>query len=218
MTLGDRIRELRKNKGLTQTQLGKMIGVQCAAIKKYEYNEVNLPVSKLEKIADIFDVSTDYLLGKSDWRNEKERQAKFSEWDAKYNPGGNLAKETASFEKTLKLFVMPASAGTGEWLGEGSEYEYTYFDDTPSNADFAIRVRGDSMEPMYSDNDIVFVKANSMVEPGQIGIFCINGEGYLKQLQGNRLISLNPKYAPVQINDSDSFFCAGRVIGKTRQL
>jgi phage repressor protein C with HTH and peptisase S24 domain len=71
------------------------------------------------------------------------------------------------------------------------------------------------MEPMYSDGDIVFVKANVMVESGQVGVFVVNDEGYLKMLQGNKLISLNKDYKPIVIEEWDSFFCSGRVVGKT---
>lgn len=60
------------------------------------------------------------------------------------------------------------------------------------------------------------MKQNVMVESGQIGVFVLNGEGYLKMLQGNKLVSLNSDYDPVVIKEWDSFYPVGRVIGKTK--
>ena len=91
------------------------------------------------------------------------------------------------------------------------------FEDAPKDADFALRVRGDSMSPNYNDDDIVFVKKCVLVESGQVGVFYLNGEGYMKQLQGNRLMSLNVEYGTVTVNEHDSFYVAGRVVGKTKE-
>ena len=64
MTTGDRIREARKKKGLSQEELGALIGVQKAAIHKYENNIViNLKRDMIEKLAEALDVSPVYLLG-----------------------------------------------------------------------------------------------------------------------------------------------------------
>ena len=58
----NRIKELRQKRGLTQTRLGEIIGVQQSAIRKYEYAEIDTPLSKLLALADYFNVSVDYLL------------------------------------------------------------------------------------------------------------------------------------------------------------
>lgn len=217
--MGERIKALRQERGITQEQLGKIIGVQKSAVTKYEKGEIiSPPTSTLTTLANYFNVSIDYLLNKTEYRNETERRSKIAEWDEKYNKDGQLTRETTAFEKILTkipMFSNVVSAGYGTWLGEGYEYEFEYLENVPSGTDFALRVRGDSMEPMYSNGDIVFVKANVIVESGQIGVFCLNDEGYLKMLQGNKLVSLNPKYKPITVNEFDTFYCAGRVIGKT---
>lgn len=114
----------------------------------------------------------------------------------------------------FKLYENPVSAGLGTWLDEGTEYNYIEIEHTEIDADFALKVRGDSMSPMYNDGDIVFVKSLKLIEPGQIGVFLINGEGYLKQWQGNRLLSLNPQYEPITINENDEFMAVGKVVDK----
>lgn len=75
MGLGSRIRELRKDKKMTQEQLGEILNVSKASISGYE-NETREPDSKsLVKIAEYFNVSLDYLLNKNQtpkWANDKD--------------------------------------------------------------------------------------------------------------------------------------------------
>ena len=78
-------------------------------------------------------------------------------------------------------------------------------------ADFGIRVSGDSMEPRYHDGDILMVQKTETLELGEIGVVIMNGEGYVKQIGPGQLISLNPKYGPIPLNES--VFITGRVIG-----
>ena len=63
-----RIKELRKEKGLTQVQMAEFIGCKYRHYQKIEYGEINIPSMMLERLADYFNVSTDYLLGRSDDR------------------------------------------------------------------------------------------------------------------------------------------------------
>ena len=61
---GQRIKELRTLAGLSQEELGGRVGVQRAAINKYEKGTVeNIPIKTIEKIANVFDVSPTYIVG-----------------------------------------------------------------------------------------------------------------------------------------------------------
>jgi len=64
--LGDKIKELRKLRGLTQAELAKVIGVTTSAVSSYEILERQPSYDILIKIATFFNVSTDYLLGRSE--------------------------------------------------------------------------------------------------------------------------------------------------------
>jgi transcriptional regulator with XRE-family HTH domain len=68
----NRIRQLRERDDITQEKLGKMLNVQKAAISKYENNIVPLTDETINKLCDIFDVSSDYLLGKSEFEKIEE--------------------------------------------------------------------------------------------------------------------------------------------------
>lgn len=121
-------------------------------------------------------------------------------------------------EIKIKHSYYKVSAGTGFNLGNDDEWETISIPDTPEarKADFALTIKGNSMEPVYFDGDIVLVKEQSAIDVGQIGIFIVEGNGYIKKYGGDRLISLNAEYDDILFKnyDSDSIRCAGRVIGR----
>ena len=117
---------------------------------------------------------------------------------------------------SIRCSTYKVSAGRGFGLGSGDDWEEIEIPDTPKarRADFAIEIKGDSMEPLFSDGDIILVKEQGDVDEGEIGVFVLNGDGYIKK-KGNRcLISLNDKYDDIEIGEYDDFRCSGKVIGR----
>lgn len=107
---------------------------------------------------------------------------------------------------------QPASAGTGIFLGpEEFEMIYVQINDLTRRASFGIPVSGDSMEPDYHDGDVLLVERAEDIRMGETGIFTINGAGFVKERGDGELISLNPAYAPIPMDES--IRCNGRVIG-----
>lgn len=68
----NRVRELRTQQGLKQSDLAKMINVKDAAISKYENERIPLTSDTILLLADIFNVSTDYLLGRTDYESNPD--------------------------------------------------------------------------------------------------------------------------------------------------
>lgn len=132
---------------------------------------------------------------------------------APHRPAGRA--ETQG-DRYLPLYSLPVSAGTGAYLDESSTVEMRVPPQANPSADFLLRVSGDSMEPRYHDRDLVLVSRADRVDEGEIGIFILNGEGYIKRWGGDCLISLNPAYAPIPVNAADTFLCCGRVVGRMR--
>lgn len=64
--LPKRLQELRKTNGLTQKQMGEVIGINERNYRRYEAGQVDPFTSTTEKLADLFGVSVDYLLGRTD--------------------------------------------------------------------------------------------------------------------------------------------------------
>lgn len=126
-------------------------------------------------------------------------------------------KETKGWITYINLYDLAVSAGTGEPLGD-TDYK-TRIElpaaEVPENAHCCLRVNGDSMEPAYKDGDIVFIqRQDEPVREGEIGVFALNGEGYMKRLGDHELESLNPKYPAIPIRQYDDLRCFGKVLGK----
>ncbi|MGN0597088.1 MAG: helix-turn-helix domain-containing protein [Ruminiclostridium sp.] len=113
----------------------------------------------------------------------------------------------------IPLYDTCVSAGTGIDIDYTSSDPIQVSSDEFDDTDFAVRVSGDSMEPRYFDGDIVIVEPTPAVDQGEVGIFILNGQAFIKKLGDCCLISLNPSYDPIKINDYDSIYCQGRVIG-----
>ena len=117
--------------------------------------------------------------------------------------------------KTVILYDLPVSAGPGVYLDDSMSEEISIpCTEKTMYTDFALRISGNSMEPKYHDGDIVLVEDTDCVGVGELGIFVLDGEGYFKKYDGDRLLSLNPIYAPIPLSDFSEIRCAGRVIGK----
>ena len=116
----------------------------------------------------------------------------------------------------IRHSVYKVSAGCGFELDEGDNWETIEISDTPEarRADYALTISGDSMEPVYYDGDIVLVKMQDTVEIGQIGIFILDGSGYIKKYCGDHLVSLNEDYDDIPLSDYEDVRCSGRVIGR----
>jgi len=117
------------------------------------------------------------------------------------------------------FYQLPVSAGNGIYLDD-SYKEAIRIHKTPvsERADFVLRVAGDSMEPRFQDSDIVLIKSQPIINQGEIGIFILNNEAYIKELGYNELISKNPEYDPILISEEDSLICKGKVLGKTKEV
>lgn len=114
----------------------------------------------------------------------------------------------------IEICSLPASAGAGVYLDDSStEPLHIVHTAIADRANYAVRVSGDSMEPRFHDGDIVLVETCPSVEKGEIGIFVVNGEGYIKQYDGRTLLSLNPKRKNIHLNEDDTVYCRGRVLG-----
>lgn len=114
----------------------------------------------------------------------------------------------------IEYYSLPASAGTGVYL-DGCDREMIEVEETPTTlaANFALKVSGNSMEPEFHDGEIVLVKSQPTVEDGDIGIFIVNNEGYIKKFGGDKLISLNPEYDDINLHEYDDIYCRGKVVG-----
>ena len=118
-------------------------------------------------------------------------------------------------EKTLvyvtSWFPMPMSAGTGTPAGGDGPEELELTKRPPCRTSYVAPISGDSMEPTYHDGDKLFIRACEEIEVGQIGVFIMDGQQWVKQLGDGVLLSHNHAYAPIPMRDD--IRCQGLVLG-----
>lgn len=110
----------------------------------------------------------------------------------------------------------------GEPILAEEDYD-AYIDvDTPIKADYALRVHGDSMEPLYLDGDVIYIRERPDVDDGQIAVVLVDDSATLKHVyhdkDGLTLVSENLKYAPMHktFQEYDCIRILGIVVGYTR--
>lgn len=231
------LKRLRESVGLTADQVGEIIGKSGKTVNAWENGRGQPDAEILIKLCGVYKV--DNLLAEFDTTNTISKIKNFSAEEIsiikKYrdlDPRGRdvvntvLEKEYAyrtEKEKqgktplrfSIRLAEVGASAGVGNWIDD-CRFEDIEIEETPEAhlADFAVKVDGDSMQPDYDDGDIVLVVSQPSIYQGQIGIFCVDGSTYIKELGENELISENPKFDNIPIYEYTDIRCIGRVICK----
>ena len=158
---------------------------------------------------------------------------KVKEYASDLIASGNYTKASLPkhiWKTDVKLYDISVSAGTGNFI-DTSDYETISLPQSkvPDGTDYALRVSGDSMEPLYHDGQYVFVKSSESLDPGEIGIFFYDGNVYIKMLDVSKepmldefgeetmghyvfLVSLNEKYEPIPIENEAPFRVLGKVL------
>lgn len=239
MSLGERIRQRREELGLSRLELAQRLGVSRSAVGNYE---IGLSAPKEEVLLRLFQVlqtEPNYFFQDSfpapcaasaEERRLVERYRGLSRAGRETVHtllGALCAMEEALQEprepaaaRVIPLYTSPAAAGyASPVMGEDFE-PLTVTAEVPAAAEFAVRIRGDSMEPQIPDGSVVYVN-HDYVSNGDVGIFCVDGEMYCKQYYRDPLgmvylFSLNRRRADADVvfyqESGRNLFCFGRVI------
>lgn len=98
----NRLKLLREEKGLIQKDIAKLLNVSIPAINQYENGKRDMSTETVIKLAEYFDVSTDYLLGKSDIRNPEEKDFRFAYHKETEGMTDEEIKDALRFYKEMK--------------------------------------------------------------------------------------------------------------------
>ncbi|WP_322199651.1 XRE family transcriptional regulator [Acutalibacter intestini] len=239
MSFPEKLKEARVAAGLTQNQMARQLGVDSTTYSGYETGRRQPDVNKLRQLAKTLGVTGDQLLELSAENaatpQELRQVHKYRMLDlhgrelvdlvlekeyarmTQSAPGPAVERESRGRVTYINCYDLAVSAGPGEpWAGTAYKTRLEVPGGlVPEQAHFCVRVNGNSMEPAYRDGDIVFVeRVEGSVKLGEIGIFYLNGDGYIKRLGKGELLSLNPEYEPIPLHDFDTLRCQGRVLGK----
>ena len=200
----DRLREARKAKRYSQTEVSRMLGVTQQAVGKWETGRSTPDPQTVARLAEILDTTADALLG-------------LQQAPATAPAVGRNA--FSRYTESLVPVVGTVRAGYGA-LSFEEDYgkEYASVKD-PQNY-FYLVVKGDSMEPRISDGDLALVHRQNTLENGDLGVLVYgsDGEGTLKKYiqRGNSVIlhPFNPDYEELVIKgeELDHLYIAGKVV------
>lgn len=128
-----------------------------------------------------------------------------------------VVKEPEQEQETIfiEYSTLKVSAGTGEPLIDDTYHDFLKVkrSDLTEEANFAVQISGNSMLPRFKDKEWVLVRSQPDVEIGEIGIFIIDGNGYIKERAADRLVSINPEYDDIYFKENQDIKCKGLVIG-----
>lgn len=200
----DKIFKLIKENGITASKLSTDLNLSSGITSQWKSRKQMPSISHLLKISDYFDVSVDYLLGKSENK-----------------------KATDIIDGAITNIVrVPiygrVSAGNGCCAMDDIEgYELMPSDIVNGEKHFCLKVKGDSMFPKIEEGDSVLVQKQSTVDSGDIAVVLIDDEdGVVKKVVYDKnkitLISFNPYYPERVFQGEEVLRC--RVIGKVKRV
>ena len=240
------IRERRNAAGINQARLAEMTGVSRNAVAGWETGHSRPDLATVPALCEALGISLDAFFGMETPKAEEERRLlKLFDsldrrdreailWQTEALAEGRKRQNAAAApaqgragkirEVPVPRFVtvyasdLGAAAGTGAALGEEQGEEIRLLADSETErADEVITVSGHSMEPTYMDGDRILVQHTDRLRPGEIGVFLVDNEGYIKEYRPDGLHSHNPEYGVVPLSGEETVRCVGRVIGRLKE-
>lgn len=216
-----RIKQLCKEQGIKLSELIEQCNLAKSFIYDTEKRLVSPSCDKMGRVADYLDCSVDYLLGRTDNPNAHKNSTDMLYTHEKktdiidFIDAADAALLSSKHNLIIPFFENAVSAGVGEeFITDAEQFiriPQTY---KKLHADYAVRISGNSMEPDYKNDDILLVRYQQQLEPGELGIFIADNKMYFKKLGEGRLISLNPEYEDLIISSVFNPRIQGKVISK----
>lgn len=191
------LKAARQAKHMTQTDVANYIGLTQGAYSNWERGETKIDGVQLSRLAELFEVSVDYLLGKTDIPGNKYIRIPVLGRVAAGIPIDAI-EEVIDWED-----ISAEAAGDGEYFG--------------------LQIKGHSMEPKISDGDVVIVRRQPDVDSGDIAVVLVNGDDATvkrikKSPQGVTLIPSNPAYEPMYYSNEEIESLPVQILGRVVEL
>lgn len=240
MSFGQRLRERRKELGISQGELARALGVSVSAVSNYESGQNAMREDVLLRLFQVLDVEPNYLYqdafsGRS-FTCSAEEQALVRKYRSLRGTGRqairSLAEALGVYQAELEgeappeeirqipLYRSPAAAGYAAPVF-GEDFDYTdVTGDVPAGAEFGVRIQGDSMEPYIPDGSVAYVNRDPLSN-GDVGIFWVDGDMLCKQYVRDKLgmvylFSLNRARSDADVllprESGRRLVCFGRVL------
>ncbi len=230
---GNIIRDNRKKMNYTQLQVANLVGVSKNHVTNWEAGRARPDLNVIPALCNALSISLPAFFGVPDAQDALSREEHRLVNDyRRLTPRDRLLVRTG-MDKMLELsetelwdrcrvsFIpithnyQQAAAGTGATLDSENETYQTYIrrNKISEKADEIVTINGSSMEPMFHHGQDVLVEHTAELAVGEIGLFVVNSEGFIKEWATDRLHSLNPDYSDIVLHEDDQFRCIGRILG-----
>lgn len=217
------LKERRLELGLTLEEVGDIVGVGKSTVRKWEQGMISnmgrdkiVSISKALKISplDILEIEAKDNIYTIYNQLNPHRQTKVYNF-ATDQLNEQRVEETPAIYHTVQVYSL-LSAGTGIVDLDPTDTTEIELNGHVPPHDLAFEVRGDSMEPVFENGEIVFVKKTQDIHNGQIIAVQINEEAFIKKVYINddhmRLVSLNKEYEDIIANENDDIRIVGKVL------
>ncbi|WP_049287910.1 LexA family transcriptional regulator [Staphylococcus aureus] len=232
----DRLKQIMSERKISQSELSRRTGIGRNSISDYLNGKYEAKQDKVFELAKALNVNEAWLMGFDISKNRKIENNDIASIYSKLTPprqknvlnyandqldeqntkGDNIVDINSYKQDRIAVNVNGCvSAGVGERLHGETLFTEMVKAPIPPH-DLALKVNGDSMEPMFKDGEIIFVEKTHNIKNGQIGIFIIEEEAYVKKVfvEDDRLtlVSLNKEYRDLHFYRNESVRLVGKVI------
>ncbi|MBR5251468.1 MAG: helix-turn-helix domain-containing protein [Oscillospiraceae bacterium] len=190
------IKERRKQLDITLEEIGEYVGVSKTTVQRWESGNIsNMRRDRIKKLAEILQVDVQQLV-------DGER-------------------EQSDFVR------IPVLGQVAAGVPITAQEDITGYEDVPrewvkNDTLFALRIKGDSMEPRIVEGDVVVVRQQSDVENGQLAVVMVGEEAtckkVIKHTDSIALIANNPKYPPMLFSAQEIQSVPVTIIGRVVEL
>ena len=224
------LKEEKDKQGLSISELARRVDMAKSAVSRYFNYTREFPLNRADDFARVLNITPEYLLGVNENKkdNSTTKQILDSVFSKLEEPRQDKVVAYAKSELddqnkvvnikdyTYDYYDNAVSAGTGQYIGTSQRETITL--PVEFDADYVVPVYGDSMEPEYHDGDYIFIESTVNLNDGEIGVFELYGDTYVKQLMLEDdhayLHSLNKKYKDMKVDADSDFRVLGRVVGR----
>ena len=230
--VGQMIRRYRVRAGLDQAELAARLGFSKTAVGSWEVGRTRPDLDTLPRLCETLGIPVTELLGlpgeaalpgeDRDLLDLYHRLDRYNRHTVTQLMDRLLFRQDTEEKERLRaaytdlvLYEEAAAAGIGAPMLEdaGSRRVYALRSRIPGGADTVIHVNGASMEPTFPNGGYVYVRSGGEVAPGQIGIFIVNNEAFIKEYRPEGLVSHNRRFQTIRIGEGTEVRCCGRVTG-----
>ena len=199
-----RLKELRENAGYSQASFAKAFGTKQSTVGNWESGVREPKFDTMQRLADFFNVSVDYLLGRDE-------------------PSPEIPASSVPGSKWIPVLGYVRAGIPTEAVEDILDYEEISPQMAQHGEHFALKIKGDSMEPRIKDGDVVIVRKQDDADSGDVAVVIVNGDDATvkrikKRPEGLMLIPNNPAYEPMFYSNEEIHSFPVTIVGKVVEL